>query len=84
MSGQLIAAGGPWAFALSLVALVVTALLRGWLLPRSTVEYERKLLAQRAEDWKEAHRLSEQAREIQAKQLDEILDAVKAIPRVAS
>jgi hypothetical protein len=84
VSGQLIAAGGPWAFALSLVGIVVTALIRGWLIPRGTVQYERQLLAKRAEDWKEAHALTEKAREIQAKQLDEILEAVKAIPRVAS
>lgn len=69
---------------MTLVSIVVTSLIKGWLIPRGTVQYERQLLAQRADDWKEAHRLSEQAREIQARQLDEILEAVKAIPRVAS
>ena len=77
MPGQLINAAGPWAFALGLVGTVVTALLRGWLIPRGTVQYERQLLAQRAEDWKEAHKVSEQAREVQTRQLAEILDAVK-------
>ena len=81
MTGQLISDAGPWTFALGLVSIVVTALLRGWLIPRGTVQYERQLLAQRADDWKEAHRLSEQAREIQARQLDEILEAIQAIPR---
>lgn len=73
-----LAAGGPWALVVSLVSLVVVSLLRGWLVPGKTVEREQQQLVTRAEDWKQAHALSEQAREIQARQLDEILDVVRA------
>jgi hypothetical protein len=75
--GAAIVAAGPWAACASLAALVVVSLIRGWLVPGRTVEREQAILERRVTDWKEAHRLSEQAREVQARQLDEIMDGVR-------
>lgn len=66
---------GPW----GLVTLGVLLVMTGRLVPRSTVERERELLERRAEDWRAAHELTEAAREVQQRQLDGILDAVRAI-----
>jgi hypothetical protein len=77
MFGAAIVVAGPWAASASLAALVVVSLIRGWLVPGRTVEREQAILERRVIDWKEAHRLSEQAREVQARQLDEIMDGVR-------
>ncbi len=71
---------GPWALIAGFVMLTLT----GRIVSRSTVQRERELLEQRANDWKEAHALTEKARQIQAEQLDQILDAIKAIAPMRS
>jgi hypothetical protein len=43
--------GGPWV----LVGLAVLSVLRGWLVPRATVDRERQLLEQRIADLLAAH-----------------------------
>lgn len=66
---------GPWALIAGFVILTLT----GKIVSRSTLDRERELLEQRAEDWKEAHALTEKARAVQADQLNQILDAIKAL-----
>jgi hypothetical protein len=48
---QLVTGGGPWA----LIALTVVSVIRGWLVPRATVERERALLEQRIAELRSAH-----------------------------
>jgi len=66
---------GPWALVAGFVILVLT----GRIVSRSTLQRERELLEKRAEDWKESYLLTEAARKVQAEQLDQIIDAIKAI-----
>lgn len=73
-------AGGPWAFAVTLVSFVVTAMLRGWLVPGRTVEREQAALQATAKDWKEAY-MAEVARgEVRDAQMNEILQFVRRQP----
>jgi len=73
----LIAAGGPWAAAVSVISLVLLSLLRGWLVPGRTVEREQAALKQRGDDWRDAY-LAEVARgEIRDAQMTEVLQFVR-------
>lgn len=75
-----LAAGGPWAFAFTLVSTIVMALIRGWLVPGRTVEREQAHLQQAAKDWREAY-MAEVARgEVRDTQMNEILQFVRRQP----
>lgn len=65
----------PWGLVAAFVLLVMT----GRLVPRATLQRERELLQQRAEDWKGAAELSSKTLEVQTDQLREILSTVKAL-----
>jgi len=65
---------GPWGLVAGLFLLLMT----GRLVPRSTVERERDVLEQRGSEYKEAWQLTEQARKVQAAQLDELLGIARA------
>lgn len=74
-------AGGPWAFAATVISIVVTSLVRGWLVPGKTVEREQAQLQQAVKDWREAY-LNEVARgEVRDAQMSEILQFVRRWPR---
>lgn len=73
-------AGGPWAFGVTVVSLVLTSLLRGWLVPGRTVEREQSHLQRSATDWREAY-MAEVARgEVRDAQMNEILHFVRRQP----
>lgn len=77
----LVQAGGPWAFAVVLVSIVVTALVQGWLVPGKTVEREQAQLQGACKDWRDAY-LAEVARgEVRDAQMNEILQFVRRQPR---
>ena len=69
---------GPWGLVTGLFLLLMT----GRLVPRSTVERERELLEQRGSEYKEAWLLTEQARKVQAEQLDELLGIARSTAAV--
>ena len=84
IEGIPIAALGPVGGLLFIVFLPYIQMARGKLVPRSTLEDER---ADR-DDWREAHRTSEQVREVQTAQLAELLELsrttnsiIRALPR---
>lgn len=52
-----------------LLLLVVVMFLRGWVVPRQALDDERE----DTREWREAHRLSEQARVVQAEQTKQLL-----------
>lgn len=75
--GQLSAAG--------LLAVVVLAIVRGWLVPRKVLEEaradrERQIEDAKAQcaDWKAAFQAAEQARQVLAGQVDELLELARA------
>jgi hypothetical protein len=70
----------PWGLVAAFVWLVMT----GRLVPRATLQRERELLQQRAEDWKTAHDMRAKTHEVQTEQLREILATVKALAPVRS
>jgi hypothetical protein len=72
-AGQAAAAYGPWVAVLGVVLAGLRAIVSGALVPRSTLDvligqWEARLARETQEtaDWREAHRLSEVAREKQA------------------
>lgn len=66
--------GGPW----TLLALAVLSVIRGWLVPSSTVS----LLMQRADDYKAAWQRSDEARAVQAEQLTALLEYARTADAV--
>lgn len=72
--GALLTGGGPWA----IVALAVISVIRGWLVPSSTVT----LLMQRAEEWRAAWEKSEEARRVQAEQVAQLLEFARTADAV--
>lgn len=70
----LLAGGGPWV----LLGMAVMSVIRGWLVPSNTV----KLLMQRAEDYKVAWERTEQARQLQAEQLDKLIEYARTADAV--
>lgn len=72
--GTLLAGGGPWA----LLSLAVLSVIRGWLVPASTVA----LLMQRAEEWRTAWEKAEEARRVQAEQVTQLLEFARTADAV--
>ena len=72
--GTLLAGGGPWA----LITLTVLSVIRGWLVPSSTVT----LLMARAEDYRNAWEKSEEARKVQAEQVTQLLEFARTADAV--
>lgn len=74
----------------AVLLLVVVAILRGMLVPRRTYDDMRTFLTADRDQWRDAHRFSEVAREMQERQINELLEHarttdafIRAIPRAA-
>ncbi len=66
--------GGPWA----IITFAVIAIIRGWLVPSSTVT----LLIARSEEWRQAWEKSEEARRLQAEQVAQLLEFARTADAV--
>lgn len=85
IDAELVKALTPAGLLLLLVLLIVTAFMLGWIRPRSAIAEVREdrdaRLADKdrqIEQWREAHRGSEEAREVMAAALREALDTGRA------
>lgn len=68
--GTLLGAGGPWAIVAFMVISLFTSVLRGWLVPGATVDR----LTSQAEQWRLAYERAEEARRLQAEQVNQLLE----------
>lgn len=72
----------------AIAALAVLSVIRGWLVPSRQVDERLADVKQERDQWREAHRISEQARSLQAGQFDLVLENtrttaqfIQALPR---
>lgn len=77
----LLKTGGPWAFAVAVISIVVTSLIRGWLVPGRTVEREQVQLQGAVKDWRDAYLAEVTRGEVRDAQMNEILQFVRRQPR---
>ena len=68
----------PWGALLGLIVLFLISIQRGWIITKSSHERELKLVQERAEDWKEAAKSTEETIAIVRAQNSKLIEANEA------